>query len=248
MTALHFASLESSGSEADIAGLEVLLGAGADVNAVTKKGHTPLDVAAGWASGQEVLKAAGGEERTAFEFEDDTDSEGSESASDDGGSDDEPSVRKLKQVPQFRGPAKRAVPKGAIKEAPTEERKLSCGQWAIVILLLASCIIPVFMPLLEYFAGPEDFFGLFDKDGDTRVSLEEYEAGYLMLTKKKAMDSEGLSQFHGQDVDRDGFLSWGEFLLPKGADPTPADAKSKAKAKTQKKQKKQKSKTKKTQK
>jgi hypothetical protein len=246
MTALHIVTVETKGTDAEIAGLEVLLGAGADVNAVTQKGHTPLDMCAGWEGGQAVLRAAGGEERTPFDFETDDDAAGSddEGSSDGAASDDEASARKQANLAQLK--SGKSIRRGVKKETPEAARKLSCGQWVLVTVLLVSCVLPLFLPLLEYLAGPEDLFSLMDKDNDARVSQDEFEAGYLLLTKKKEMDAAGLSQFFQQDSDRDGFISWSEFMLPKGADPTPESQKSlpKPQAKTPKTATKKKKKTK----
>jgi Ca2+-binding EF-hand superfamily protein len=59
-------------------------------------------------------------------------------------------------------------------------------------------------------------FALFDRDGDGRVSLDEFEA-------QPYPHAEPATVFHERDVDGDGFLSKAEFCSAVATAPSGAD-------------------------
>ena len=80
-------------------------------------------------------------------------------------------------------------------------------------LLALALIVGMFLPLVGTGAqekkgkSPEERFAALDKNGDKKLSKDEYLAQYTDDTKKEKAGP----RFDGWDKDKDGFLSLEEF-------------------------------------
>eukprot|EP00040_Diaphanoeca_grandis_P016728 m.86676 g.86676 ORF g.86676 m.86676 type:complete len:457 (-) comp25988_c0_seq1:87-1457(-) len=198
--------------------LDALIKAGADVNAINKKGYTPLDLVIGLAEVQEhdsqplidTLKAAGAKEEKTFDLE-------AFVAEDDGPSDGAKVVEKEHVVEEDAATTKSKM-KAAIHKANEEEPQgRSWGAILIIGVLILSALIPLLSPIMLLFEEEANLFVELDTDRSGSISKKEV----LVWFKAKNPDKKKLPAgfFESRDPNEDGKISWAEFEGPKGAAP-----------------------------
>lgn len=210
MTAIHYAC---EGGDVEV--VAKLVEAGAKINAVTAKGHSALDMVVGLAPVRpdfdsealtEVLKKLGAEEVKQLDLDDflGSDDEGGDVEDEDAVADGSADAATARKIIGKKGEAE-------------EEPGISRSGYAIVAMLVVSCLIPLLMPIMMMFEEQPNMFKELDTNSDGRISKKEVKVWY----KEKNPDAKKLPPgfFESRDLDGNGFIDWAEFDGAKGSEP-----------------------------